>query len=1852
MRETIQQLEAEARAAELIKKQKEQYPYKFTADNAERLAQTTYGSYYTNPEITASVGLSNAPIDPSQIHINSQRQALAHSDALRSRENIPVGSPTPEADPQQDFTLADLLRIAPQEMAVRKDHQPAWWDKVDPTWENGLNWRNIPVPEIKDASELMNLQEVQVVKLYMSKTQEEWDAIPGMIAKGTFDMEGNRTGKFDARIDLPAKFKTLNNMMTARAAFLNPDLPAGEKFAATLIEDFKFGVGSTGAVLGGVLGTPFKIMGFFAPDHIGPAGGIEIESAGITIPTRISVKDIVGKPVRGTTKAIGTGFLASAQALKNTIEYRLTHQSGSIGTFTIPMDDWEDYQKTVIEGNILTQIIKQAVTEGSLDVGAGFFPEGKAAEEARKAHDAGLPKIDGRTFTLGNYLITPLVQEGYIDRNSYTASVLSGIVDGTFTALTDPSIASNPIKSLMGKFNLERTAATTILEGRAADLVYDQWRKERAAAGFSTTAKEVIDMPWGSVDDTGVVKEYFGMLPAGSKLPDDAEAAAQALAKESIGGQSLVHLDSPPLPMPYRAPGNNIESIKQSFGLVDTADGRWRFEPTKIDEMPFTRDGRITLEKLSSFTNSGEMYDYFLGNIPVGLAVKIQDAVDVARKADKVVDPKEIHTILKEGVLSGDPFYNIREVPGVMKSWTTQTGPRIAQWSSGSTRQFAMMPNSTFFSFDDPMASIKDMNRLMNVMKVPKKERYEMLSKTMKIVANGEVDKRFELADMWMDTVVRPALSKNGVPEEFINGVTKWSGWSDGILQWTWDAVGEGYPASWLAEGSADIVRSTDFMMKGFMMVSPENLKQVIRETTNLWKVFQPFRDIPAMNKLLQPTMFNALEKIQTGYMKPVALGAPLPIRMVTRILPDELLRVAVTEGMSVSSLHALGYMGHVNMNTFGVAIKSGKEIQKIVPQIEYLDDLYANLKRANNLGDAAEIKTYTDLINTFESKYGKKADLQKQVRLFEQRLDESLPGSGRNVTELAKGLMADERATPGVLNYERQIRGNAVKDIAYDMNGNAIIDPKKPANKNWVKGTARDIVQMSETPEYREVAKAMLAGGSNEVLQLPNRFLNGDLKDVFDAIYAKALRNQGVGGMSKVTPLTSMEGNSAWVYTIYNDILTRTGADRTAIGVIATGKLGTESISSTNAWKVKTSTAVNVYEPTKSFNDWVGNNLLQNTDTAKIVPFAPTEAVEKINEKERLFTRAFSLYRNTSAKYARGPFQQYHKWRRIIEMMPAMDPKEAAKMVAALEKSDAADWLQDAVRAALPRANGTATRKQVEILGEMHGHQRVDSILYNSQEKSYFGSRHSLLFGFFDAWKEQWSVWARLMATNPSTIGKAQLASQGLEEGELPEWAGGKPGRGIVFTDEDTGQQAVALPFSREVYSMFGLNAEERIQTKNLSMLGSAVPGFFGFGAMIMDSILPKSEAYANLRATVFPFGDPAMRSQLADYLVPMWGQGLTGAISSRGRNITSTDLFANLQALGATEMNDNIRASTLNAVLTNIASNRNGVPVTTAEREKIIEDAVNKTDLLISLKSFFKILLPGASMTKYFTQIGAENVTTGMVMDELRTMTDKAIKGGGTYTDGVSEFLGKYGPDAWIYLAGGTDALPGLSPTKEFAQWQTANRGLLDKYPLVAGYLGPQDGEFDVKAYSAQGAVGLRKPRDIEARQEKALNSLAWTSYNWKKDGIIKSGIEQGFTPEQIMRSTGFKADMKKEADDLKQKFPMWNPAATSGERERELTNQIVQIERMITDKKVLATPGGKILADYWAYRTAQVNSVIASDPSLASGSWRKAKAAIDLRQDLTNTGYGLAEKYPEFASLWENVLSREFEPPEIGM
>jgi hypothetical protein len=124
-----------------------------------------------------------------------------------------------------------------------------------------------------------------------------------------------------------------------------------------------------------------------------------------------------------------------------------------------------------------------------------------------------------------------------------------------------------------------------------------------------------------------------------------------------------------------------------------------------------------------------------------------------------------------------------------------------------------------------------------------------------------------------------------------------------------------------------------------------------------------------------------------------------------------------------------------------------------------------------------------------------------------------------------------------------------------------------------------------------------------------------------------------------------------------------------------------------------------------------------------------------------------------------------------------------------------------------------------------------------------------------------------------------------------------------------------------------------------------------------------------------------------------------------------------------------------------------------------------------------------------------------------------------------------------------------------------------------------------------------------------------------------------------------------MKKKSQELKTQFPMWSPKATSGESERRQVKQLDEVTRMVKDKKVIATPAGAAMKEYWDYRTKQVTDMLKAHPDMANDSWKSSARSTRFRQDLINKGEEIADKIPEFQAVWENVLSREYDPPELG-
>ena len=133
MRRTNEQLELDAVEANRFREQRRRLEVEMTPDRVERLESAVYGSTYTDPEITASIGLSDVPIDARLVHEHTARRALETGNASNNRENLVkprnrAMRPTPTA---KEWNLYDLLQTPNFEFTLRRHLQPSWWDEVD-----------------------------------------------------------------------------------------------------------------------------------------------------------------------------------------------------------------------------------------------------------------------------------------------------------------------------------------------------------------------------------------------------------------------------------------------------------------------------------------------------------------------------------------------------------------------------------------------------------------------------------------------------------------------------------------------------------------------------------------------------------------------------------------------------------------------------------------------------------------------------------------------------------------------------------------------------------------------------------------------------------------------------------------------------------------------------------------------------------------------------------------------------------------------------------------------------------------------------------------------------------------------------------------------------------------------------------------------------------------------------------------------------------------------------------------------------------------------------------------------------------------------------------------------------------------------------------------------------------------------------------------------------------------------------------------------------------------------------------------------------------------------------------------
>lgn len=1253
---------------------------------------------------------------------------------------------------------------------------------------------------------------------------------------------------------------------------------------------------------------------------------------------------------------------------------------------------------------------------------------------------------------------------------------------------------------------------------------------------------------------------------------------------------------------------------KQGMGLIGM-DPKM-VEPTAINNMRNTPFGQRLLQAMADETSVVKIWRDFLKEKSPGAAIRLA----------KASTPDEVFEVLREVVDSGDPNVNLRNLPNGWKDWTSSTGFKVKQRLDRYTKQTAMMPESTYISFDDPVSALQRTDRLMQIVGVKGPERDRVLEVLFKAIDEDTSvawDNFFAAAN---ETTLTNKMIKAGWTPEQIQEFTSYRRKGDMVQRFTLEDLADNIPIEWFDEGDGPL-RITQLLAGGGWLLEPEVIDELIRDLNPVIRGLRKItKDHPAIAKTIgvERTITRALETASSAWVKPAALGAPLPFRYVMRVVPEETLRVAFSgEFDNLGQYMAQIFTGHLNTDTFGRTIRSSQQVAEEMAKLQHLKDEYEMLQQQLTTAPSLAQKTQKR-INAIEKKYGTEAEMQARIDELTLQIDDNIVGDQRALVNRVRGHLEGTHDDNTLNSYMQR------SDIPQVVT-NEVIDPlnittkEKKMRRNWVKAQAQDIAEMAANRDYRVIAGALLAGDPAMLERIAQDLLSGDLRGTYEA-YTKNVFNTKL-----MWDWETIEAARSRVNEIVIDIKQRTALHPEILDALSKDKYGGAPL--------RKPTINKVYEADPLFRKLVRDVLLDNPAAPRQVEYYPlVRSQPRATRNANFMYASFGMYTKASAAMARNPLWGQAYWKRIIEMMPAMDSSEAAAMVAA-NVDKLPDYTLEKLQDALPSAKGELTRTEVSRVAEVHAREVTDGLLYNAQNnKSYVAYRHPLFFMFFDAYREQWMTWLKLMK-NPANIHKVDVASRSLQSFREPF---SEEDNTILHNDPTTNKQTITVPFSRWMLGLAGGDANFAIPTRNLSFVGSVAPGVGPVVSLAAASWYPQSETWANMKQTFMPFAGANSDMDWRQYFLPQFVQLAATGIAGKGSDkVPSLDVvWGALEKFASNDVEQTKKTASIH-IMRQLAGQIDKYPLTPEGRKQLLEDVDSLSDNFAIARAFARTFLPAAPITQYYVDTKQGNILQGLLLDEIRKTENEVFAKGGNLSQAVTTLFTEWGPGIWAFFGSGSQThIPGLQPTKEYQSWVFDNKGLLGKYPMAGGYLGPQLGEYNARIFTQQVLLGQRSRKDPKVSLEDAANIMAESYYDYRVSSI--SPEDEG-TDEARRAIEGFKTETE-------QKFPTWSPLLSTAEAQVKRRLQMQEIRKMIKDPKIVDSSGGFALKQYMLMRDAAIEKMIDAEPTVTERNWNTVEASYSLRKHLFDKGTLMAKETPEFGALWQNILKREFKTDDI--
>jgi hypothetical protein len=622
---------------------------------------------------------------------------------------------------------------------------------------------------------------------------------------------------------------------------------------------------------------------------------------------------------------------------------------------------------------------------------------------------------------------------------------------------------------------------------------------------------------------------------------------------------------------------------------------------------------------------------------------------------------------------------------------------------------------------------------------------------------------------------------------------------------------------------------------------------------------------------------------------------------------------------------------------------------------------------------------------------------------------------------------------------------------------------------------------------------------------------------------------------------------------------------------------------------------------------------LAQKVKIAQRGTTANTELGQRALQVKNKFVDFFfvNLYGKATQVLEKSPVFRQSYYREVFNNADLLAPSEAAALLARAKGEATKSGMKlanyvggkDVLARLQEVANSTSdaigTLEQLDDFAKASALRQTKELLYNATERSNLEDIFRIVVPFGAAWKEVLGTYAKAVVEDPTRIRKAQLIFDGARKFD-PD----NDGQGFFYRDATTGDYSFNFPLSGWVSQLLtGQEVPLQAPVKRLSIGLGVVPSIGPMAQVAASKIIPDTPATDDIIGFLLPYGRKTEFN-----LLPLWAKKMQEAWEGNTQNLQTVYGNTYIETLRALSASGEYDLADPN------------------EQEQLYADAKGKARWLTFLRAAGQFIGPTSPSPEFKISTKDGDIYGTQLVKEFQKLQAN------NYDTAVSEFLRIYGNDALLYISNKTEAVAGgLEATDDFGDWERGEgEGLIDQYPDVAGFMAPGGDNFSFEVWSRQVAKGRRRRLTDREIVELAQYRAASAQYRALRDKLPpRPNADQ----KRWLRQ--WRVKLNKEYPG----FPVvaeFNPG--------EFPKKLEQLGRLVQDERLADNDVADATRQYLQARDAAVGRYVQAGG--AAGGFSTAVAAAPLRDWLAGIGKALKQETPEFARLYERLLSTEVE------